>query len=71
MAIVGYEFVYSLHSALRASLAIYISYPTRARGIIVNIIIIIIIIIYYYYHRLFSKVCKKLLKRGNGTKQIS
>ena len=35
LALVGYEMIIA-NSALRPSLAIIISYPTRARGIIVN-----------------------------------
>ena len=35
LALVGYEMIIA-NSALRASLALYISYPTRPHGIIVN-----------------------------------
>ena len=35
LALVGYEMIIA-NSALRASLALYISYPTRPPGIIVN-----------------------------------
>ena len=38
LAVVGYEMIIA-NSALRASLAAAISYPTRPRGIIVNYII--------------------------------
>ena len=49
LALVGYEIVIA-SSELRASLAIYILYPTGARGIIVNYLLFFFFAGYRYYN---------------------
>ena len=51
LALVGYEMIIA-NSALRASLAIYISYPMRPRGIIVKYVIL-----YNICHVMLYNIC--------------